>query len=202
MDYGKKDIAEQQLVYSLSKGDGKAFEELYRLFSKKIYHTARKMNLCHEDAEGVVQDVFLKIWKNRVDLDPSLSINAYLITIVRSLVIKRAKKEARFFAYQQYNIPRYPDITNGTEDDLIYADLHHISSEMVHQLPKGQKQVFIMRNMEYLSIDEIAGKLDLSKRTVENQIFRATKSLKGKLLQMKIISLSIFSIADFLIKHL
>ena len=202
MGYGNKGMAEQQLVDRLSQGDEKAFEELYRLFSKKIYHTARKMNLCHEDAEGVVQEVFLKIWKNRVDLDPSLSINAYLITIVRSLVIKKAKKEARFFAYQQYNIPLYPDITNRTEDDLIYADLHQISSEMIYELPNGQKQIFIMRNMEYLSIDEIAGKLNLSKRTVENQIFRATKSIKERLLQIKIISLSIFSIADFLIKHL
>ena len=202
MGYGNKGMAEQQLVDRLSQGDEKAFEELYRLFSKKIYHTARKMNLCHEDAEGVVQEVFLKIWKNRVDLDPSLSINAYLITIVRSLVIKKAKKEARFFAYQQYNIPLYPDITNRTEDDLIYADLHQISSEMIYELPNGQKQIFIMRNMEYLSIDEIAGKLNLSKRTVENQIFRATKSIKERLLEMKIISLSIFSLADFLIKHL
>ena len=49
------------------------------------------MDLSHEDAEGVVQEVFLKIWKNRSKLDPELSINAYLIAIVRSLVIKKAK---------------------------------------------------------------------------------------------------------------
>jgi RNA polymerase sigma-70 factor (ECF subfamily) len=197
MDYGNKGMAEQQLVYRLSQGDEKAFEELYRLFSKKIYHTARQMNLCHEDAEGTVQEVFLKIWKNRTGLDPSLSINAYLITIVRSLVIKKAKKEARFFAYQKYNIPLHPDITNGTEDDLIYADLHQISSEMIHQLPAGQKKVFIMRNIEYLSVDEIAEKLQVSKRTVENQIFRATKNIKAKLLQMKIISLGAILLLHF-----
>ena len=185
------------LVIKISQGDEKAFEELYRLFSKKIYYTARRMNLCHEDAEGTVQEVFLKIWKNRASLDPSLSINAYLVTIARSVVIKKAKKEARFFAYQKYNIPLNPNITNETEDGLVYTDLHQVSSEMIHQLPAGQKKVFIMRNFEYLSVDEIAGKLNISKRTVENQIFRATKNLKEKLLQMKIISLGAILLFHF-----
>lgn len=199
MAYGKKGIADPQLVVRISQGDEKAFEELYRLFSKKIYHTARKMNLCHEDAEGVVQDVFFKIWKNRSELDSTLSINAYMITIVKSLVIKKVKKEARFFAYQKYNIPLHPDCTNSTEEELIYNDLQRVSSEMIQQLPNGQRQIFNMRNVEYLPVDEIADKLNLSKRTVENQIFRATKSIKEKLFQMKIISSwAVLLVAEFL----
>lgn len=183
----------QELVSRLSKGDEKAFEKLYLLFSEKIYHISRKMNLCHEDAEGVVQEVFLKIWKNRAKLDPELSINAYMIAIVRSLVIKKSKKEARFFAFQNYNLPLYPfESNNGPEEDLIYSEFHHLSSEIIDQLPNGQKQIFIMRNFENLSIDEIAEKLNLSKRTVENQIFRATKVVKERL--VKLISMSIAAI--------
>ena len=56
------DLSHQQLVIEISKGDEKAFEKLYLLFSEKIYHVSRKMNLNHEDSEGVVQEVFLKIW--------------------------------------------------------------------------------------------------------------------------------------------
>ena len=185
----------QELVMRLSKGDEKAFEKLYLLFSEKIYHISRKMNLCHEDAEGVVQEVFLKIWKNRAKLDPELSINAYMIAIVRSLVIKKSKKEARFFAFQNYSLPLYQfESNNGPEEDLIYSEFHHLSSEIIDQLPNSQKQIFIMRNFENLSIDEIAEKLNLSKRTVENQIFRATKVVKEKLVKLKIISMSIAAI--------
>lgn len=188
MAQGKGSLVDQKLVIRIKGGDEKAFEELYRIFSKKIYYTARRMNLCHEDAEGIVQEVFFRIWKNRADLDPSLSINAYMISIVRSLVIKKVKKEARFFAFQKYKIPLYPDASNMTEDELIYNDLHRVSSEMVSQLPQGQKQIFMMRNMEFLSVEQIADRLNLSRRTVENQIFRATKSIKEKLYHMKIIS--------------
>jgi len=62
------------------------------------------------------------------------------------------------------------------------------SSEAIDQLPAKQKQVFMMKNFEHLSIEEIAEKLDLSRRTVENQIYRATKSLRASLIELKMIS--------------
>lgn len=188
----RNSFVEPKLIIGISDGDEKSFEKLYFLFSKKVYHTARKMNLNHEEAENVMQEVFLAIWENRANLDPALSINAYMIAIVKSLVVKQLKKKARLYAFQQYNIEILPTATSQTEDDLIYSDLHQVSSEMIRQLPSGQKKIFMMRNMEYLSVDEIAQQLNLSKRTVENQIFRATKSLKEKLVQMKAISISAF----------
>ena len=184
----RKNFVDPKLITGISQGDETSFEKLYLLFSKKVYHTAKKMNLSHEEAEGIMQEVFLTIWENRSNLNPSLSINAYMISIVKSLVIKEVKKKARLFAFQKYNIPILSDFTNKTEDDLIYSDLHQVSSEMIHHLPSGQKKIFIMRNVEYLSVEEISERLNLSKRTVENQIFRATKSIKERLFQMKIIS--------------
>ncbi len=182
----------QQLVYDLSKGDEKAFEKLYKLFSEKIYQVSRRMNLGHEDAEGIVQEVFLKIWKNRTQLNPELSINAYLIAIVRSLVIKKVKKDARFFAFQQYNIPIIQGLSSsGPEDDLIFEEFHQLTSDIIQQLPNSQRKIFILRNFENLSVEEIAEQLQLSRRTVENQIFRANKTVKEKLLRLKIISSSV-----------
>ncbi|MDO9552787.1 RNA polymerase sigma factor [Rhodonellum sp.] len=188
-----KGAAIQKIVLDLSKGDEKAFEKLYTLFAEKIYHVARKMNLCHEDAEGIVQDIFLKIWKKRESLNPELSINAYMIAMVRSLVIKKSKKEARFFAYQQYKIPLLAlQYGLDPENEMIYTDFHQISSDIIDQLPNGQKQVFMLRNHENLTVEQIAEQLGVSKRTVENQIFRASKQVKDRLLKLKIISFSAF----------
>lgn len=198
------DLSHQHLVIELSKGNEKAFEKLYLIFSEKIYHVSRKMNLSHEDAEGVVQEVFLKIWKNRSKLDPELSINAYLIAIVRSLVIKKAKKDARFFAFQQYNIPLIQHISaSGPDDELIFTEFDQLTNEIIQQLPQGQKKIFQMRYFDNMTVAEIATQLNLSKRTVENQIFRATGTVKGKLTQLKIISSGLlFFIADSLLLSL
>ena len=197
-------LIHRDLVISLSLGDEKAFEELYKLFSEKIYHISRKMNLSHEDAEGVVQEVFLKIWKNRSKLDPELSINAYLIAIVRSLVIKKAKKDARFFAFQQYKIPLLQQLTSpGADDELIFSEFSQLTREIIEQLPPAQKKIFQLRYLENLSTAEIADQLQISKRTVENQIFRATSFVREKLTKIKIISSGLlFFVADSLILSL
>ena len=189
------------LVIRLSQGEEKAFEQLYFLFSEKIYHISRKMDLSHEDAEGVVQEVLLKIWKNRSKLDPELSINAYLIAIVRSLVIKKAKKDARFFAFQQYKIPLLQQISSpGADDELIFSEFSQLTKEIIEQLPPAQKKIFQLRYFENLSVAEIADQLNISKRTVENQIFRATSSVREKLSKLKIISSGLlFFVVDALL---
>lgn len=186
----------QILVAQLSNGDESSFRELFELFSGKIYHISRKMRLSHEDAEGVVQEVFLKIWKHRQKLEPSLSINAYLIAISRSIIIKKFKREARFFAFQQYQIPLVDPVTSqGPEDDLIYSEFHHLSMEIIEKLPPAQRQIFKMRHLDNLSVEEIADQLNVSKRTVENQIYRATKFFKSGLSNLEIVSSSIWVIA-------
>ncbi|MEP0366434.1 MAG: RNA polymerase sigma-70 factor [Cyclobacteriaceae bacterium] len=181
-------------VEKLRAGDEVSFRELYDFFSAKIYNVCRKMHLEHEDAEGVVQDVFLKVWRNKECLVSSLSFNAYLLTIVRSMVIKMTRKKAYHVAYETYAIATNSIVTNHTEDYIIFSNLEEISSKALDELPVKQKQIFMMKNVEHYSVDEISESLNLSKRTVENQIYRATKSLKEKLENMKVISVSVLSI--------
>ncbi|MBV6639545.1 MAG: sigma-70 family RNA polymerase sigma factor [Cyclobacteriaceae bacterium] len=183
---GKFEI-DQDLVTRLRGGDDVAFEKLYEKYAGKIFNISRKMGLRNEDAEGVAQDVFLRIWRNRSNLDSSLSFNAYIIAIVRSIVLKESRKYARFIAFQHYAIQHFPGGSNETEDYVIFTDLDKKSTEAIEQLPAKQKQVFMMKNFEYLSVEEISEKLNLSKRTVENQIYRATKHLKESLLGQKIL---------------
>ena len=154
------------------------------------------MRLGHEDAEGVVQEVFLKIWKGRQKLDPELSINAYMIAILRSLVIKKVKKEARFFAYQEYQIPLLNQFsTFHADSEIIYTEFHDLSLGLIEKLPPSQREIFKLRHLENKSIEEISELLNLSKRTVENQIFRATKVIKEGLNKLKIISSGVWLFA-------
>ncbi|SFT42695.1 RNA polymerase sigma-70 factor, ECF subfamily [Algoriphagus locisalis] len=184
-------ISLQHTVRKISQGDETSFEELFRLFSKKIYNVSRKMRLSHEEAEEVVQDVFLSIWKNRASLDPELSINAYMIAIIRSLVIKKKRKDARFIAFQQYQITLVnQNSTDSPQDDLIYSEFHVLSMEIIEKLPPAQKQVFKMKHLEDNSFEEIAEKLNVSQRTVENQAYRATKWVKERLSILEIVSVS------------
>lgn len=173
-------------VAKLKHGDEMAFQKLYLEFSGKIYHVCRRMNLEHEDAEGMVQDVFMKIWRSRENLDPTLSFNAYLLAITRSKVIKLVRRKARKMAYEQYALSSADIDSNPTEDYIIFSDLEGLSNRALEELPYRQKQIFMLKNVQDYSIEEIATYMNLSTRTVENQIYRATKSLRAKLLSLEV----------------
>lgn len=177
------------LVEALQAGSEKAFEELYNKYANKIYNITRKMNVEKEEAENVVQDVFLKIWRNRINLDSQLSFTAYLITIAKSIIIKQTQQRARFMAYQNYSLHVEPQASNSTEEYVIFKELEDVSNKAYSTLPARQQQVYLMKNSEYLTTDEITQKLGVSKRTVENQLYRATKALKEKLGKAGFLSL-------------
>lgn len=174
-------ISDIDLINQLCKGSEEAFTSLYTKYARKVYHVSKKMGLGHEDAEGIVQEVFIKVWRIRTSLDSSLSFNAYLLSITKSVVIKHFKKKARRVAYQQYALTHFISKTSNTEDYIIFSELDELSTKMINKLPARQKQVFMMKNFEHLTTDEIARELNISKRTIENQIYRATKWLKERL---------------------
>ncbi|MEQ6119660.1 RNA polymerase sigma-70 factor [Reichenbachiella sp. MALMAid0571] len=175
-------------VLKLKNGDEHAFDELFKKYSKKLYSVSRKMHLDHEEAEGVVQDVFLKIWRNRASLNEELSFNSYLLTIAKSIIIKSGRKKAYHFAYENYALNNSLPYSNQTEDYVIFSDLESFSNECLNSLPKQQKQIFMMKTRDNFSIEEISAELNISKRTVENHFYRACKELKNQLTRHQVIS--------------
>jgi RNA polymerase sigma factor (sigma-70 family) len=169
-----------EFVRGLIKGDNYSFCTLFRLFGPKIYHTSRKMGLTHEDAEEIVQEVFLKIWKKRKHLKPELSFNAYLLSILKSLIYKKAKRNIKKLAFEEYLSKEVETVHNAGEDSLVVEEIKHFSQELLTLLPKGQRQIVELRYFHQLSAEEIAAQLQLSKRTVEHQIYLAKKALKEK----------------------
>lgn len=176
-----------ELVSFVRQGDAKAFHELYLQFATKILRTCKKMYLNHQDAEEIVQEVFLKVWEKREGLDSSLSFNAYLFTIMRSSIFKRSRKQALDIAYQQYQLNYGVQVSCNTEEEIEYQELKHFSEKAIASLPKGQQEVFKLKFSEHLTAEEIAGRLHLSKRTVENQLYKATKKLKQDFLSSELI---------------
>ncbi|WP_157971916.1 RNA polymerase sigma factor [Pleomorphovibrio marinus] len=170
-------------INKIRKGDEKAFEELFDQFGQKIYGLSIKMGNSHEDAEGIVQDVFLKIWQKRNSINPNLSLPAYLFKIAKSMIIRKKRRQLLELSYLR--MKALQDARFGFQNDediVIFEDLKSHAEKLVESLPKGQRQVFLMKNKENLSLDQIAEALNVPKRRVENQISRANKTLKTKLL--------------------
>ncbi len=178
----QKPNIDPNLVKSLKKGNEKAFEVLFDQYAPKVYGLSLKSGFSHEDAEGIVQDVFLKIWQRKKDLRPDLSLSAYLFKVAKSLIIRKRKRQLLEQTYLKLKAIQDKEVfSHNGEDKVIFEDLKAHAEQLIESLPNGQKEVFLMKNRENLSLDQIAENLKVPKRKVENQITRANKTLKSKL---------------------
>ncbi len=169
------------LITNLSKGKRTAFNQIYQLYSNRIYRFSRKLHLNHEEAEEVLQDVFLTIWERRLLIDPGKDFKAYIFKIAKSIIIKNFKKKALFFAYENYvkGVEHLQDYS--TENLIHYRDILEILEKEIGNLPPARKEIFNLSRVEGLSNQEIAEKLGITRRTVENQIYRTLKLLKDRI---------------------
>ena len=170
----------ERLIPELRQGKKKAFDQLFNLFSLRIYRLARKLNLDHQDAEEVVQDTFVSLWEQREGIDPSKDFKAYMLKIAKSHIIKTFKRKALYFAFEKYVMEMDKQSDHHPEHLIHYNELLEILEEEIRKLPAVRQEIFLLSRREYLSNEEIARKLGLSRRTVENQLYRALKLLKDR----------------------
>ena len=193
----QKKNADYKLVKSLKKGDLFAFDQLFSKYSKKLYYFAKGYLGSKEDTEGLVQEVFLLVWDKRKELKEHLSFNAFLYTVTYNAIRKYFRKKARAKKYLDKFLEDYDGKHNKTVADIEYNNLLELANEAIEKLPEKRKLIFQLSRHKGLSNMEIARKLNISKKTVENQIHSALKFLreqfgKGTLLTLLFYWLFIF----------
>lgn len=163
-------------VLSIKNGSVKAFELAYHFWSGKIYTFIFRQ--CHsaEIAEEVVQQVFIRLWEKKDKLSLQHNLSTQLFRMSKTIFIDELRKTASSRKYQE----RIQHIENAfTENTLEHKEALEIVYQAIDQMPPVRKQIFIMSRMEHLSHHEIAAKLSISPKTVENHIALALKYLRG-----------------------
>jgi len=174
-------LIDSTTIRCVKQGNEAAFKVLYDAFSQKIFTVSVKFGLTSDEAREIVQEVFIKLWNHRETLNENLSINAYLLTITKNTLINRQKKLTYETAYKKYLEKREMNSFINMEDEIVHSDLKQLAESFINSLPDQQKEIFLLSKKENLSNKEIAEKLNLSLRTVENQVYRASKKIKDEL---------------------
>jgi len=170
---------ESKLVHNLSKGNLLAFNTLYKFYSGRLYRFALGYLKSEEEAEELVQEVFTKIWEKRSDLKEELSFKSFLFTIAFNIIRKHFRTKAYLANYLNTKIS--DDLDMHTSHKITYDSLYQYITNLVNQLPNRCKEIFIKSRLEGLSISEIAEKLKISHKTVENQLTQALKFIRTNL---------------------
>jgi len=172
---------ETELVIAAKKGNTGAFDRLFALYSKRLYYFAYGYLKSREDAEGVVQEVFLRIWRNRKQLKPDLSFKAYLFKIAYHRILEHFRQNTNRLSCLHEILEETVYFTEDDSERLNYQMLLDKVDAIVEQLPPRQKEILIMRKKDAIPVKEIATKLGLSPKTVENHLTEALRKVKREL---------------------
>lgn len=169
-----------------------AFDKLFSDYGKRLYHFAFGYLKSKEDAEGVVQEVFLKIWRNRKQLNPDLSFKAYLFKIAYHQILELFDQLYRRNEYQHQLIEESIGFSDETNERLNYQILLEKVESLIQKLPSRQKEILLKRKKEGIPIKEIARQLNISPKTVENHLTEALKNIKKGLGEEELSSMLFF----------
>jgi len=178
----------KNLIKKLIQGDPLSFEEIFKEYNHKIYTFSYRYLKNKEDAEGIVQEVFLKLWENSKKLKKDSNLNAWLFTVTFNAIRKRFRK----MAAEKKCLEDYLVVNKRSKEEISsieYYDLVGKVAYLIDKLPPQQKKIFLLRKETDMSCAEMAGKLKLSKKTVENHLNRARVFLKKSMMEDGLISI-------------
>ena len=181
-----------QVVNDLKHGDIKAFDRLFGKYSERLYNFSLKYLKSTDDAEEVVQEVFLYIWEKREGLKPESSFNAYVFTIAYNIIKKHFIKKSRENAFLDDQMYVFLNEENSLDQIIDYKFLLEKVEIIINALPARRKEVFIKRKYEGLPVKQIADELGISPNTVENQLAAAQKQIQQELKKEKLAGLLFF----------
>jgi RNA polymerase sigma-70 factor (ECF subfamily) len=174
-------ISDNYLVTKIRDDNKDAFKSLYDRYSKKLYYFSKRYLCSNEEAEELVQSVFISIWEHRQSLDATMSVKSYIYKSAVNYIYNYLKKKAIRANFIKAEMQKGEIHCNLTYDQVFFHDLERSIDSIVETLPSQQQKIFKLNRFQGLTHNEIAKKLDLSVRTVENQVFRALKVIKNKL---------------------
>ncbi len=172
---------EKNIMNDISNGDVKAFEDLFKTFFPELSFYAIRFVEDMETAEEIIQDIFFNIWENRAKLKINTSIKSYLYTTVRNTCLNLIKHKKVENKYREHFSRKLQSDELDESKWIETSDLQEKISDAINKLPEKRQIIFKMSRFEELSYKEIASKLDISVKTVENQMGSALKFLREEL---------------------
>ena len=171
---------DEQLLELLKSSDEHAFTEIYKRYAETLFRFSWNILKEENECTDAIQDVFVWFWENRERLQVTV-LKFYLLAAVKyrlARVIRNSKRKTEILA-------AHPVVNRSyLEETIELKELKTIIQQFTETLPPRAKEIFLLSRNEHLTNREIATKLNISEKTVENQITISLKKLRPALDRM------------------
>lgn len=187
---------EKELLLLAAQGSEPAFTLLFNRYKHKLYSYLLPLTTSPQIAEDIIQDTFLKLWKDRAGLEAIDHLGAYLFTMTRNLAINALKRIARETAILATLQPQQNNPVATVADNLSLKEVEQLLHQTIQSLPPQQKLIYTLSREQGLKHEDIAHQLRLSSSTVRNHIVQALRTIRKKI---ELHSISVIGMMSFLI---
>ena len=173
---------DQKLLSRLKKSDKNSLRDLFKKYHQSLFNFVLYRVKDEVIADDIVQDTFLRVWKHRNSIKPNQSFFSYIAKISNNLCMDYFRHENVKLRHQEH----IPQLTQSGADNPAIQYESKILEDKIHSivnnsLPEKCREIFILSRVNGLANQDIAELLEVSRRTVENQLYRALKVLRSKL---------------------
>lgn len=177
--------AEKILIENVKHSDKDSFKKLYLQYHPVLFRFVISRIRDEDIAEDIVQDTFIRVWKIRQSLSSDKSFFSLIAKISSNLCKDHFKHETVRLRHKENITEIYIQQSDKHDKQFETEFIQKNILNIIHQkLPLKQRMIFLLSQIEGKTNQEIAEMLGISQRTVENQLYRALKTLKKKLVKL------------------
>jgi len=181
-----QNASDEALVKQFKQGDDSAFNGIVRRYQEKLYYVALRMVNDHDEASDLSQEAFVRAYQGLSKFEEGSSVYTWLYRIVVNLCINHLRaRKARQIVSLDALVEPLASGKHRPDQELEQRDFGEAVQQAVEQLPPRQKAVFILRQYEQLSHEEIARTLGRSVGAVKANYFHAVQKLQKSLAEFK-----------------
>ena len=169
---------DQDLASAAAEGDLEAFGELVRRHQDFVYGAVLRVVRNTALAEDISQDCFLRAYRALPDFRGDSKVRSWLYRIAHNLAINAVTRSRE---YPTDTMPEIGSVLESPEKSVEMAEMRAEMEQAIEELPQDLREPLVLRELDHLSYDEIAGRLGLPLNTVRTRIFRARQALQGQM---------------------
>ena len=168
-------------IEMIRAGSIAAFELLFKEYYRQVRAFAYGFLKNEQEADDAAQIVFTKLWIRREHLAPDKVLNNYIFAITRNVVNDMFRDKHHFSNFYTHIQSQNRKETYELDPDYDIKDMRRILDDTIASMPDQRRRIFIMSRRQFMTNDEIADKLGISKRTVEKHISLALRELRAQM---------------------
>lgn len=174
-------MKESDLILHLKNDDRHAFDTIYSMYAPRLMSFCLSYVRITEDAEEIIQDIFISLWKNRATIQITESLSPFLSGALRNKILYYFRRKLNSPIYEQFIDIRDEILPVDQQTGIEYEEFRRIILTEINGLPRSQKDAILLSKFQGLSNKEISERLGLNIQTVKNSLSLGLKNLRRRL---------------------